>query len=107
MSPVWKETLDLDTEKAELLNDLFPLVFTNKYSRHTGWVTEGKDRDWENEELCTVGEDQVQVHLSNLKVQRSMESDEIRLQVLREVVDEVAEKSQQSSEVPNDCKGET
>ncbi|PKU32925.1 rna-directed dna polymerase from mobile element jockey-like [Limosa lapponica baueri] len=52
-----------DMEKAEVLNDFFSSVFTGKCSIHT---TQG--RDWENEEQSTVGEDQVQDHMRNLKV---------------------------------------
>ena len=58
----WKETGDLvtrDMGKAEVLNDCFVLVFTGKCSSHTTQVAEGKGRDWENEEVPTVGEDQV------------------------------------------------
>ncbi|KAK4821668.1 hypothetical protein QYF61_027136 [Mycteria americana] len=45
VGPLRKETGDLVTwnmEKAEVLNDLFALVFTNKCSSHTTQVTEGK-----------------------------------------------------------------
>ena len=62
MGPLQKEMGDLvtqDMEKAEVLNDFFALVFTGKCSSHTAQVTEGKGRDWENEEQPTVGEDQV------------------------------------------------
>ncbi|KFP35042.1 hypothetical protein N324_00609, partial [Chlamydotis macqueenii] len=59
----------------------------------------------------TLAEDQVQDHLRNLKVHKSMGPDEIYPQVLRELADEVAkslaivfEKSWQSSEVPDDWK---
>ncbi|KAK4824825.1 hypothetical protein QYF61_019675 [Mycteria americana] len=65
-----KETGELvtwDMEKAEVLNDFFASVFTSKCSSHTAQVAEGKGRDWENEEPPTVGEDQVQDHLRNLK----------------------------------------
>ncbi|KAK4824159.1 hypothetical protein QYF61_011286 [Mycteria americana] len=58
-------------EKAEVLNDFFASVFTGKRSSHTAQgsvATEGKGRDWENEEPPTVGEDQVQDHLRNVKV---------------------------------------
>jgi len=60
--PLWKETGDLvtqDMEKAEVLQNIFALVFTGKCSSHTTQVTDSKGRDWENEELPTVGEDQV------------------------------------------------
>ncbi|KFV43390.1 hypothetical protein N341_07033, partial [Tyto alba] len=61
----------------------------------------------------TVGEDQVQDHLRNVKVHKSMGPDEVPLWVLREVVDEVAKplfiifgKSWQSGEVPTDWRRE-
>ncbi|KFV18986.1 hypothetical protein N340_02246, partial [Tauraco erythrolophus] len=62
VGPLRKETEDLatrDMEKAEVLNDFFVSVFTGKSSSCTAQVTEGKGRDWENEEPPTVGEDQV------------------------------------------------
>ncbi|GAB0210350.1 mitochondrial enolase superfamily member 1 [Grus japonensis] len=54
-----------DMEKAEVLDDFFASVFTGKCLSHTAQVTEG--RDWENAEPPTVGEDQVQEYLRNLK----------------------------------------
>ncbi|KGL96045.1 hypothetical protein N301_02996, partial [Charadrius vociferus] len=67
--------------------------------------------DPNSEEPPTVGEDQVQDHLRNLKVHKSMGPDEIHPQVLRELADEVTkplaiifEKSWWSGEVPADWK---
>ncbi|KFV15175.1 RNA-directed DNA polymerase from mobile element jockey, partial [Pterocles gutturalis] len=58
-----------------------------------------------------VGEVQVQDHLKNLKVHKSMGADEIHPRVLRELADEVVEllsivfeKSWHSGEVPADWK---
>ncbi|KFQ42948.1 RNA-directed DNA polymerase from mobile element jockey, partial [Nestor notabilis] len=59
----------------------------------------------------TVREDQARDHLWDLNVHKSMGPDEIHLQVLKELVNEVAqplsiifEKSWQSGEVPDDWK---
>ncbi|KFW71682.1 hypothetical protein AS28_14104, partial [Pygoscelis adeliae] len=62
VGPLQNKTGDLvtqDTEKAEVLNDFFASVFIGKCSSLTAQATEGKGRDWENEEPPTVGEDQV------------------------------------------------
>lgn len=78
-----------------VLHDFFASVFTRER--------------WESEELLTVGEDQVQDHLRNLKVHKFMGPDEMRPEILRELTDEVAkplsiifEELWQSSEVPAD-----
>ncbi|PKU46355.1 rna-directed dna polymerase from mobile element hypothetical protein [Limosa lapponica baueri] len=69
-------------------------------------VFEGENRGYENEELPTVEEDQVQDHLSNLKTHKSIRLDEIHPWVLGELADEVAKPlaiifaKWQSGEVP-------
>jgi len=59
-----------DWEKAEVLNNIFSSVFTDKNSSHAAQLTESKGRDWENEVLLIVGEDQVQDHPRNLNVHK-------------------------------------
>lgn len=72
----------------------------------------GKYRDWENEKLSTVEEDQVQDHVKNLKMNISMGPDEMHLQILREIdgtakpLAIIFEKLRQSGEIPTDRKRE-
>lgn len=61
----------------------FASVLTVKSSIRMDWATEGKVRDWKNEEPPTVGEDHVWDQLRNLKVQRSMGPDEINSWILK------------------------
>lgn len=66
-----EDSVKQNMEEAEVFNNFFTLVFTNKCSSHTTPVTEGKSRGWESEKLPTVEEDQVQDYLKNLKMHRS------------------------------------
>lgn len=80
VGPLWKEPGDLvtrDTEKTEVLNDFFASVFTSKCSSHTAQAAESKGKNLEKEHLPAVSEDQVQDHLKNLKVHKSMRPYEI------------------------------
>lgn len=68
------------------LMTFFPSFFTVKCSGHTVQIAEGKGRDWKNEIPPTIGEDQLQDPLRNLKVHKSVATDVIHPQVLRELV---------------------
>lgn len=74
-------------EKVEVLNYFFASVFT-KCSSHSYSIAEDEVRVWENEEPPTEGEYQAWGHLSNLKVHKTMRSDE--MQKSRELSEEVA-----------------
>lgn len=59
MSALWKKKINLirkDMEKAEVLSNFFPLVFTAKYSSHINKVAKGKGWAWGNEEWSAVEE---------------------------------------------------
>lgn len=53
------ELLTRDMEKAEVINNIFALVYTGNCSFYTSQVTKSQGRDWRNEVPLVVGEDQV------------------------------------------------
>ena len=60
MGPLQKETGDLvirDTEKYDVLSELFASVFTGKGSSHTAQAAESKGKNWEKEDVAPVIED--------------------------------------------------
>ena len=70
MGPLQKETGDLvirDTEKYDVLSELFASVFTGKGSSHTAQVAESKGKNCEKEDLPAVSQDHIQ-DLKNMKV---------------------------------------
>ena len=79
-----------DMEKAEVLSDFFASVFTGKGSGNTAQAAESSGKNLEKVDLPAVSEDEVQDHLRNLKVHKSMGPNKIHLWVLRELMDEVA-----------------
>ena len=75
MGPLLKEMGNLVTqnmEKAEVFDDFFAWGFIHKNSRHKAQVTEGKGRDWKNDESPSVGENQVCDHLKKLQMHKTM-----------------------------------
>ena len=74
-----------------MLNGFFASVFTSMGSSHTAQDAESNGKNLEKEDLPALSEDQLQDHLKNLQVHKSMEPDEIHPRVLRELADEVAE----------------
>jgi len=83
----WETRLPGIWRRLRYSTTFFASVFMGRCSSHT---TPGQGRDWENEEPPNAGEHQVQDHLRNLKVQKSMGPNEVNPWVLRELVDEVA-----------------
>ncbi|XP_074674231.1 BTB/POZ domain-containing protein 9 isoform X2 [Strix aluco] len=93
-------------------NLYFPARVCSKGFSHTAQDVEAEcGEDWEKDNPPTVSEDQVQEHLKNLKVYKSMGPDEIHPWILKELADDVArplsiifERSWQSGEVSTDWK---
>ena len=115
MGPLWNEMGDLvtwDMEKAEVLNDFFCLslhqqVLQPHHPNHR-WQRQGLG-EWRTAH-CRRRSD-LRPHLRNLKMLKSMGSDEVHPQVPRELADEVAkplsimfEKSWQCGEGSSDWK---
>jgi len=93
VGPLQREMEDLviwDMEKAVVLYDFFASIFISMCSNHTSQAAAGKGRNWENDELPTVGEEKVHGHLRNLKVHNCMGPEQMHSWVLMELVDEVA-----------------
>lgn len=95
-------------EKTEFLNEFYASDFHSKRSRHPAQVMKGKCKDCESEEpKPTVGGNQVQDHLRNQNVHKSMGSDEIHPWVLRvdkvtKLLSTIFEKLGQSGEILDD-----
>jgi len=79
-----------DEEKVEVLKNLFASVFTGNLSPHPSQINGLQDGDQRGKGPPTVREDQVQDHLRNLNVQKSMEHGGMHPRVLRELADVVA-----------------
>ena len=94
-----------------MLNDFFASAFTGKGSSHTAQAAESKGKNRAKEDLTAVSEDQIQDHLKNLKVHKSMERNETHPRLLRDPADEDAkplsilfDRSWESGEDPIGCK---
>ncbi|GAB0182057.1 mitochondrial enolase superfamily member 1 [Grus japonensis] len=79
VSPLLNEVgalvMEEDTEKVELLNAFFALVFTAKASPQETQTLEVGEKVWRKEDLLLVEEDRVREHLGKLDTHKSIAPD--------------------------------
>ncbi|XP_054045493.1 uncharacterized protein LOC128904794 [Rissa tridactyla] len=112
IGPLMNETGALvveDTEKAELLNAFFSLVFTDKAVPHESHTPEARGKVGREEDFPLVEEDRVRDHLAKLDIHKSMGPDGMHPRVLRELADVITRplsivfaRSWGAGEVPED-----